>query len=73
MLVRVKVTLIILVDFGKVNSRPTQPEEEWDKKLDLLTSYRCKVPRLRAVLKAKDPSNQLVHHIVLAGRPEHSW
>ena len=64
---------IIAVDFGKVNSRPTQPEEEWEKKLDLLTSYRCIVPRLRAALKAKDPSNELVYHILLAGRPEHSW
>ena len=63
---------IIAVDFGKVNSRPTQPEE-WEKKLDLLTSYRCIVPRLRAALKAKDPSNELVYHILLAGRPEHSW
>ena len=64
---------IIAVDFGKDQSRPTQPEEAWEKKLDLLTSHRCIVPRLRAALKARDPSNELVHHIVLAGRPEHSW
>ena len=51
--------------------RGTEPEE-WAKKLDLLTSYRCIVPRLRAAFKARDPSDELVYHILLAGRPEHS-
>ena len=50
--------------------RGTEPEE-WEKKIGLLTSYRCIVPRLRAALKAKDPSDELVYHILLAGR-EHS-
>ena len=63
---------VIAVDFAKDQSRTTDPEE-WEKKLDLLTSYRYIVPRLRAALKARDPSNELVYHIVLAGRPEHSW
>lgn len=58
---------IIHVIAIELKDRRETKENEWQKKIGLLTSYRCILPRLRAALLNKGYTD-VCYHVIFAGR-----